>query len=364
MATMDRFVGFDSNNNPITEQYHFHGDSRYTARSEEAADISNWNMMLYQNEYNDPSNQLQRIKDAGLNPLFYLGGNAGTVEAASGGSASGHSMTSGSGAAENAIAATKNVSDSLLETQRQAQQYDIARRQLDIQDRQTGIAEKQLGLNERKTAQDIEESQSRVRLNEKSVDELASKISLNKEQENQLRSLQAVQAKQLDEMTATIDNLKSSTAQNWAQVKRIYKLTPAEYDRIASETNLNYHQANVEVEKMFNFMADTEKKSVEIDVGRGQKVLLERQTDGQIYTNYLLSKEADWAEAEHEAKVVTAYWQAANGSLNAVANTINATGSAMFNGARALGRGPFNSQTIVNPPVAAPGVMNSNYWMP
>lgn len=125
---MDRFVGYDYANNPLTEQYYFHGDSRYTARSEEAADISNWNMMLYQNQYNTPSEQLKRIEEAGLNPLFYLGGNAGTIPAASGGQAQGHQMTSKNGSIENLLQAvnTANAAASTgVEFRKMMNQYDV-----------------------------------------------------------------------------------------------------------------------------------------------------------------------------------------------------------------------------------------------
>lgn len=109
MANMDRFVGYDYANNPITEQYYFHGDARYTARSEEAADLSNWNMMLYQNQYNSPSEQVKRLEEAGLNPLFYLANNAGTIPAAQGGQAQGHQMTGKNGSLENLLQAANTV---------------------------------------------------------------------------------------------------------------------------------------------------------------------------------------------------------------------------------------------------------------
>lgn len=127
---MDRFVGYDYANNPITEQYYFHGDSRYTARSEEAADMSNWNMMLYQNQYNSPTEQLKRLEDAGLNPLYYLGQNAGTTPAASGGSAQGHSMSSKNGSLENILQAVNTVNqaaDTGVAFRKQMLEYDVAK---------------------------------------------------------------------------------------------------------------------------------------------------------------------------------------------------------------------------------------------
>lgn len=354
--SVDVFLGTDSSGNPINDAYMFKGDSRYTEKSEDIARRYNWNMMLYQNDYNDPSSQLQRLKDAGLNPLYYLGENAGTTPAGAGGSMSGNSMTSASGDVGQAIQATGNLSDSLLDAQRLAQQYDISRRQLDLQDRQVGIAEKQLGINQKKADQDISESKSREDVNKKTLDEIESRIKLNDEQRNELQSKIAVQQKSIDEIQATIDQLKSIKDLNYAQIKRMFKLLPAEYDKLQAETNLTYHQANTEVEKMFNFMMNTDLSQVEIEVSKGRKVLLERQADGQIYTNLMLQNNADWNDAKNEMQVVTGYWQAFNGSLNAVANTVNATGSAFGNVTRGMNN-LMNVNTHLNPSVtpAAPG---------
>lgn len=129
MANMDRFVGYDYANNPITENYNFHGDARYTARSEEAADISNWNMMLYQNQYNTPTEQVKRLEEAGLNPLFYLANNAGTTPAASGGSAQGHQMTGKSGEFEQLLQAVNTINASAengLALRKMNQEYEVA----------------------------------------------------------------------------------------------------------------------------------------------------------------------------------------------------------------------------------------------
>lgn len=155
MANMDRFVGYDYANNPITEQYYFHGDSRYTARSEEAADISNWNMMLYQNQYNSPAEQVKRLEEAGLNPLFYLANNAGTIPAASGGQAQGHQMSSKNGSLENLLQAvnTANAAASTgVEFRQMMNQYDVQKEANSINqqnaDTQRMLALSQIPLNQ------------------------------------------------------------------------------------------------------------------------------------------------------------------------------------------------------------------------
>ena len=139
MAQIDMFVGKDTYGNVLTDTRPFKGDSRYTARSEDIARQFDWNMMEYQNWWNSPEQQLSRVEAAGLNPLFYLGGNSGTTPAASGGNQTGHSMTSADGSLEQALTASKAVSDSLLNTQKQALDYDIARRQQEIDMRRVNL---------------------------------------------------------------------------------------------------------------------------------------------------------------------------------------------------------------------------------
>lgn len=331
MAQIDMFVGKDTYGNVLTDTRPFKGDSRYTARSEDVARQFDWNMMEYQNWWNSPAQQVSRLQDAGLNPLFYLGGNAGTTPAAAGGNQTGHSMTSANGSLEQALEASRAVSDSLLNTQKQALDYEIARRQQDIdlkrvglEERQTAVQEKQLGLNAEKTKQEIEESRSRVSVNNATIEQIGKQNEWTDQQIAQSKAQEAVLKKQVDEVVANIENLKSQTNLNNVSASRIRQMIPLELENLAATTNLTYHQASVEVEKMFNFCMDTNKKSVEIDIGRRQKVLIERQADGQLQTNLILAADADWRDAEHEMQVVTGYWQAVNGSINAVGNTINA----------------------------------------
>lgn len=93
------FEGYDyATNAPIYETFHPTGtDAHNEMRSSEAANISNWNMMQYQNQYNAPSEQIKRLEEAGMNPLYFLGQNAGTTPAAAGGQAQGHAPGSRSG---------------------------------------------------------------------------------------------------------------------------------------------------------------------------------------------------------------------------------------------------------------------------
>lgn len=133
------FEGYDyASNAPIYETFHPTGtDAHNEMRSSEAANISNWNMMMYQNQYNAPSEQIKRLEEAGMNPLYYLGQNAGTTPAAAGGQAQGHAPGSRSGWIDQllqgvntvnaAVSTGKDLRQMMLNYDVQKEQNDIAR---------------------------------------------------------------------------------------------------------------------------------------------------------------------------------------------------------------------------------------------
>lgn len=60
-----------------------HQQSRYNRRYAAEQHGYNMELMRYQNEYNSPSSQMQRFRDAGLNPnLMYGQGSSGNMESA------------------------------------------------------------------------------------------------------------------------------------------------------------------------------------------------------------------------------------------------------------------------------------------
>lgn len=356
------FIGKDSYGNPMYDNRPFAGDARYTARGEDLDRQYDWNKMEAQNLYNSPTEQLKRLQEAGLNPMFFLGGNAGTTPAASGGGTGSHSMTSASGQLGQVLEAGRNLSDSLLNTQKQALDYDIARRQQNIdlkrvglEERQTAVQEKQLGINRDVATQNIEESKSRIALNGASVEELASRKGLNEQKTAESKAQEAVLLKKVDEVQATIENLRSATDLNKIKVWEIRSMVPYQLENIAAMTNLSYHQASVEVEKMWNFMVDTEKKQVEVDLGKGQTLLIQRQADGQLYQNIITKSNADWQDDMNQMQVVTGYWQAVNGTIQGAANMVNATSNAMLTAPKrafyqgAGQKGLFQNNTFTNP---------------
>lgn len=133
------FEGYDyASNAPIYEEFHPTGTDAHNAmRSQEAADISNWNKMLYENAYNSPTEQIKRLEEAGLNPLYYLGGNAGTTPSASAPGINGQSPGSKSGWIDQllqgvntmnaAVSTGKDFRQMMLNYDVQKEQNDIAR---------------------------------------------------------------------------------------------------------------------------------------------------------------------------------------------------------------------------------------------
>lgn len=370
MADMQRFVGYDVNNNPITEDYHFHGDARYTARSEEAADISNWNMMLYQNNYNDPSNQVQRLRDAGLNPNFFLGNNAGTTPAGSGGSASGHQMTSASGQTGQALDAlgqvansTGNAANVLLQQQKQAWEYDIAKRELQLQDRQVAIQEAMLPYNQsntesqtNKNVQDVEESKTRQEVMYKEIDNLVKDGVLKDEQASVLRA----NVTYIEEQTALAHEMQktesSKRALNYAEANLFdtqssyYKeITQPTVDKIKSELKVNDAEAKKIFKQISEIMADT-------DLKRANERMIQLQAD-------LTEK---YGDAEKVVAIINSGSQAFNNicsGINHLGENVGASSllkgagkkaGAVFNKAKSLFQkdgtgGRANQNTTTNP---------------
>lgn len=320
MAEMDRFVGYDFTGNPITEAYHFKGDARYTARSEEAADMSNWNMMMYQNQWNTPEQQLSRLEEAGLNPLFYLGGNAGTTPAASGGNAQGHSMTSANGQVGQVLEASKNAADSLLETQKQALDYDIQRRQQEIDLKRVGIEERRLGNETRKTTQEIEESGSRIKFNEAQIDRLGKE---NEWTDQQIANAQAEIAKmnkEMEQIDVAMQEAGSRIDLNYATIGKIAhenKVLDAQVSELAARTGLERQQVETEIMKVYELAASANLKTAEVEVQKGQKVVLEKTAEGIEIKNELDKTYGGW---ERVQGIVSGYVHSAAEAVNTVVN--------------------------------------------
>lgn len=281
MATLDYFVGQDSNGNPQFQDVSVHGDdARGNVREDSAANQYDWNKMVWQSDYNSATSQISRLQEAGLNPLFYSS-NVGNQGAGSGGSGSTSSLTSATGSTGQLLEAGKNASDALLQTQLQAQQYDIARRELNIKDRQTAIQESMLPYNQSNVSADTNLKNSQSRLNTKTIDKINGEIDLMVKQGN-LTDEQAIQAKantavltkQLDVMSATIQNVNADTQFKYSQKVATdvhaaceQTLTGAQYDDLMESVNLKRQQFVGYAEQIAGFQLDNKQKALNLKIG-------------------------------------------------------------------------------------------------
>lgn len=305
----DSFIGFDTNNNPLFKHYWYgNGDGRFTARSEERASLDNWNMMMYQNNYNDPSNQVKRLEDAGLNPLYFLGQNAGTTPAAAGGNAQGHQMSSADGAFGQMMEAGSTAADTLLNTQKQAWEYDIAKRQLAIEDRKVGIQEAMLPYNQsntesstNKNLQDVEESKTRQEVMNEEINNLKKDGVIKDNQAEVLKAnvayieQQTSLAHEMMQTESTKRAVNRAQAQLFNEQSTYYKeITKPTVDKIQSELKINEAEAQKIWKEVNNIMADTNLKNANAEMVKLQARLTEKYGDAEKVCSLINSLTSSW----------------------------------------------------------------------
>lgn len=339
------WVGTDTTGNPQVETYNMNYDTRQSARLQEAQSLYNWNSMLYQNWYNSPEQQVQRLEQAGLNPLYFLGGNAGTQAAAS--SQSGLNQGSGKDSRldqlNNVVGTTAesltNSANVILQQQKQAQDYDIARREQAVRSREVGVREREIALQERGGADpDINlkntqagyyksaasELDSRNRLNDAQIDRLAVENGWTQQQIAESQSRQAQINADIDRTYALIKVYASEIGKNNADAflaiahGRYFNETKGPYiDKLKMETGLTEQMIYTEREKLANFMADTALKEVQIEVQEGQKIVLQRTAEGIEIKNALDEKYGGW---ERTQQIVGGYIHSVCEGVNTAIN--------------------------------------------
>lgn len=165
------------------------------AREQNAWNEEMWNK---QNEYNTYSNQLQRWTDAGLNANAFAGESSNAQELTSANLANQQADTN----TGNILAqGGQNVANSLLQSQLQAQQYDIAKRNLELEGRQVAVQEKLAGIKK-------EETDSFIKLNDQKIDNLVAEKKLTEEQAEKVKTENAKAQKEIDLMNETIEAAK------------------------------------------------------------------------------------------------------------------------------------------------------------
>lgn len=206
--------------------------------------VEQWNR---ENEYNDPSAIMQRYQKAGLNPNLVAGTIGGTGASLSPISSASGSTASSSSSAPSQVAPTLTFGDvqqRALDYERQRAEIDLIKSQKTGQDSQNDILATEASFRSAILTMKLNLDNSVILLNESSknwTDEQIKKIL------PEIRNLNAhtnLFYQQMKEIAAHIDNMNADTA-----VKRIDEffassMYKAQIQKLMSEANLNYTQAN------------------------------------------------------------------------------------------------------------------------
>lgn len=213
-------------------------------------------------EYNDPINQRKRMEAAGLNPALLYGASAAGASGTSSGS------TTGAGAAGAVTALQPMGLQIALQAESQKAQIELAQSQAAKNYAEAG---KIAGVDSDKGRQDIEESKSKVLLNE------------------------AQTAKTWEELKETTEKIKGLELDNF--VKENTK--QAEVDTVVQSLNILYQQAAMNV--------------IAAEKGENENKLLKKEIDAfdkkidaliQDVENGKISAEAAVKQAENTAKAL------------------------------------------------------------
>lgn len=365
MAEYNMFVGYDNNNNPQFQDFNLNYDSRQDARLQEAQNLSTWNMALYQNDYNSPKNQVQRLQDAGLNPLFFLGNNAGTTPAAGGSLSMGHGtgMDSRLAQLQAAVDTTANTllggSSNLLQSQKQAQEYDIANKELRLRN-------KELGLEERRLNQDIRESGQRITESQTRTDKIAQEI-VNLAKEANLTDAQVVVAKNnasyIEQMTAeSAERARTEKTQQYlnkanadkasAEAKTINALRNTQVDQAKATLKCTQQEAENLVAELEKIQAETDKDKAAAEYTKLQNRLIEKYGDAEKVVGLINSATQAWnnfwSGVHHGTSAVTDVLDYTPAGAVKAANRVAANKAAGKSATKGTGKS-YQSSTSRNP---------------
>lgn len=213
-------------------------------------------------EYNDPSNQRKRLEAAGLNPALMYGNSA----AGAAGTASG--STSGAGAAGAVTALQPMGLQVALQAESQKAQIELAQSQAAKNYAEAG---KIAGIDSEKGRQDIEESRSKVLLNE------------------------AQAAKTWEELKEVTEKVKGLKIENF--VKK--ETSQAEIDTVVESLNILYQQAAINVLEAEKRENENKLLKKEIDAfDKKLEALIQEAENGKI------TAEAAMMQAETAAKLL------------------------------------------------------------
>lgn len=228
------------------------------AREQNAFNERMWNLT---NEYNTTANQLQRWKDAGLNPTTFAG-QASPVEARP---------------IESANLANQQVPDvgsfysaigsSLLQARQMAQEYDLRKSQIQVEQDKVDIEKGRLGLETKQVDTFIKKADAEI-------DKLKADQKVSEEQASFLKQQTAVAQKQIDLMNEQVIEAKNNNRlfgrTEEALVHQAFnqvRLQNAEFDKMVAEkdfTYAEYDRAMEELHQLINYGAPLKRQTIEL----------------------------------------------------------------------------------------------------
>lgn len=253
-----------------------HSDERADANLKSAQTQLEWEMEMYRNNYNSYVNDLQRWKDAGLNPHFYGGvqgdGSANTAEAAS----SDIDFRADEAAVENLISSGNFFADSLSKAynmQIQRQQLDNDYQRLKLESEQLGLERQRVNNETRMADSSVTKSDQEVRNLQKDYELLQSTIEKQVSEKNftdkqleefknqMIRNAELHEdvrkdyAKKLEVSEAQIKEMESVIADNMMSAKLKDAQSVGQYLHNVIEDQFGLRRSSAEIDKLISDVA-------------------------------------------------------------------------------------------------------------
>lgn len=280
---------------------------------------NDWNIQQWEREnaYNSPSAKLERLKAAGLNPLFYgLEGVNTAPQLTSAPLANQEAPQIDTGAVSNSLG---HLTNSIISTG----QYYLEKKAQELKSRE-------LDIEESKVTQQNKESEKLIEKYDQEIDNLKSEKGLTDEKINEVQENIKTLIKQADNLQAQADLARQKVRESKASEYKIYwegeqvrELIPYQVKNLAALTGLSNAQAATEAAKYANFVMDTSKKEVEIQLTKDQSVLITRQADGQLYYNDIARIDANWRGKINCMTVITGYGNCASNLIGSVGDLVS-----------------------------------------
>lgn len=276
--------------------------------------IDQWNR---ENAYNSPSAKLMRMQEAGLNPLFYgLDGVNTASHLESADLANQQAPQLDTGAIGNSLS---NLTSSVIS----AGNYYLEKKAQELKSRELDIMESRVNQQNKESTKLIEKY-------DQEIDNLKSEKGLTDERINEVKENVKTLIKQSDNLEAQAELARQKVRESKGQEYKLYweaeqvrELIPYQVKNLVALTGLTNAQAATEAAKYANFLMDTSKKEVEIQLTKDQSLLITRQADGQLYYNDIARIDANWRGKINCMTVITGYGNCASNLIGSVGDLVS-----------------------------------------